>query len=552
MKKILFAVVALVAMASCATEEIVSSAAPEAIGFDSAFVDNSTRSNYDPSYTNTKLFPDFAAFAHVNGAVLFNNKAVTGSGINGTWTYDGTQYWVKNAKYNFAAIAPKTVTGGGYWNNAVTSVNGDYSAITTEFDFRSTSATDLLYAEVENITGKASGNSKIGFSFRHLLSKVKFSFKNDYSTEAFSIKVYDIRIENAYLDGHVKVTKNATEWTASTDSGNYCPILVGNVNVDGTTDHTVVSAFTYGTTLESHNECFLIPGAVPGGYEVTFKVDLLVGETLIDTYEHSAIVDFAPAPGMAYDINAVINHENIDPSTEQEAIEFTVTEIENWDQYTNVDATVMTSVATEAELKAAVAAGENVKLAADINLATPLRYAPVTRATTINEFVVDLNDHDLIAETTDAIVIEGNANLTINGNGNVKAATNDASSANALWVKYGNVVINGGNYYVGADNALRNDCIYLGAAAYKNDAANYPSSIVINGGTFETKVAEKGQYWVLNVQDDFYSAGSTIVVNGGSFKNFDPANNLSEGANTNFLAAGKTSTQNAEGWFVVE
>ena len=99
---------------------------------------------------------------------------------------------------------------------------------------------------------------------------------------------------------------------------------------------------------------------------------------------------------------------------------------------------------------------------------------------------------------------------------------------------------------------MRNDCIYLGASAYKNDAANYPSSIVINGGTFETKVAENGQYWVLNVQDDFYRAGSTIVVNGGSFKNFDPANNLSEGANTNFLAAGKTSTQNAEGWYVVE
>jgi hypothetical protein len=341
MKKILFAAAALVAMASCATEDIVLSAAPEAIGFDSAFVDNSTRSNYDPSYTNTKLFPDFAAFAHVNGAVLFNNKEVTGSGRNGTWTYDGTQYWVKGAKYNFAAIAPRTVNGVCYWSNAVTSVNSSKSAITTEFDFRSNSATDLLYAEVENITGKASGNDKIGFSFRHLLSKVKFSFKNEYSTEAFSIKVYDIRIVNAYKDGHVKVTKNTTEWTASTDSGNYCPILVGNVNVDGTNDPTVVSAFGNGTILESHNECFLIPGAVPGGYEVTFKVDLMVGETRIDTYEHSAIVDFAPAPGMAYDINAVINHKNIDPSTEQEAIEFTVTEVDAWDEYNqNYEATI--------------------------------------------------------------------------------------------------------------------------------------------------------------------------------------------------------------------
>lgn len=535
MKKILFAVVALVAMASCATEDIVSSAAPEAIGFDSAFVDNSTRSNYDPSYTNDNLFTDFAAFAHVNGAVLFNNKAVTGSGINGTWTYDGTQYWVKNAKYNFAAIAPKTVTGGGYWNNAVTSVNGDYSAITTEFDFRSTSATDLLYAEVENITGKASGNSKIGFSFRHLLSKVKFSFKNDYSTEAFSIKVYDIRIENAYLDGHVKVTKNATEWTASTDSGNYCPILVGNVNVDGTTDHTVVSAFTYGTTLESHNECFLIPGAVPGGYEVTFKVDLLVGETLIDTYEHSAIVDFAPAPGMAYDINAVINHENIDPSTEQEAIEFTVTEIENWDQYTNVDATVMTSVATAEQLAAAVAAGESVKLEADIALTNTLRYAPVTRATTINEFVVDLNGHNL-SSATDVFEVAGGT-LTITGNGEVRAATTNGTPYCAVWA-YGDAVvnINGGTYMIGYPADDYNDLIYAKESAVIN----------IYGGTFHNSGRENS--FVLNLKD---GSEADINVYGGSYEKFNPANNLSEGANTNFVVEGKTVEQDGD-WYIVK
>ena len=534
MKKILFAAAALVAMASCATEDIVSSAAPEAIGFDSAFVDNSTRSNYDPSYTNDNLFTDFAAFAHVNGAVIFNDKKVTGSGINGTWTYDGTQYWVKNAKYNFAAIAPKTVTGGGYWNNAVTSVNSDYSAITTEFDFRSTSATDLLYAEVENITGKASGNAKIGFSFRHLLSKVKFSFKNDYSTEAFSIRVYDIRIENAYLDGHVKVTNSATEWTASTDSGNYCPILVGNVNVDGAA-YTVASAFTYGTTLESHNECFLIPGAVPGGYEVTFKVDLLVGETLIDTYEHSAIVDFAPVPGMAYDINAVINHENIDPSTEQEAIEFTVTEIQNWDQYTNVDATVMTSVATEAELRAAIAAGESVKLADDINLTTPLRYAPVTRATTINEFVVDLNGHNL-SSATDVFEVSGGT-LNIIGDGEVHAATTNGEPYCAVWA-YGNAVvnINGGTYKIGYPDGDYNDLIY----AKENAVIN------IYGGTFHNSGRENA--FVLNLKD---GSKADINVYGGSYEKFNPANNESEGPNTNFVATGYKSVADGDYFKVV-
>ena len=542
MKKILFAAAALVAMASCATEDIVSSAAPEAIGFDSAFVDNSTRSNYDPSYTNTNLFPDFAAFAHVNEAVLFNDKVVTGSGINGTWTYQGTQYWVKGAKYNFAAIAPKTVTGGGYWKNAVTSVNSDFSAITTEFDFRSTSATDLLYAEVENITGKASGNAKIGFSFRHLLSKVKFSFKNEYSTEAFSIKVYDVQIENAYIDGHVKVTNNATEWTASTASTNFCPIAVGNVNVDGAAS-TVASPFGNGTTLESHSECFLIPGAVPGGYEVTFKVDLLVGETLIDTYEHSAIVDFAPAPGMAYDIYAVINHSNIDPSTSQEPIEFTVTKIENWDQYTNVDATVMTSVATEAELKAAIAAGENVKLAANIDLTAPIEISQNT--------IVDLNDKNITAdlflypgntvkEDSYAFWVKNGGNLTINGNGVISTA--DCKYSIAVWAQGGNVTINGGTFQNAGEGS---DLIYASANGH----------VVINGGVFNACEKQNGvagteeAYSALNLKGD--GTGSSITCYGGRFYKFNPADNKSEKPAVSFVAAGYKSVADGDYFKVV-
>ena len=536
MKKILFAAAALVAMASCATEDIVSRPAPEAIGFDSAFVDNSTRSNVDPSYTNDNLFADFAVFGHVKEAVLFKNKQVTGSGINGTWTYEGTQYWVNGAKYNFAAIAPMTTTNGCYWENAVTTVNAECSAITTEFDFHSNAVTDLLYAEAENITGKASGNTKIGFSFRHLLSKVKFSFKNEYSTEVFSIKVKDIRIENAYVDGHVKVTNNATEWTASNATSNLGQIYVGHTNVDGAAYNTDAPAYSYGTTLESHYECFLIPGAVPGGYNVTFTVELWVDDIQIETYNHSAVVDFAPAPGMAYDINAVLTPNNIDPTTSQEPIEFTVIEVKDWDQYTDVDAAVMTSVATAEQLAAAVAKGESVKLEADIALTNTLRYAPVTRATTIDEFVVDLNNHKISCEK-DVFEVAGGT-LTIIGNGEVHAATTNGTPYCAVWA-YGDAVVNiyGGTYKIGYPTGDYNDLIY----AKENAVIN------IYGGTFHNSGRENA--FVLNLKD---GSNADINVYGGSYEKFNPANNESEGPNTNFVAAGKTSTQNAEGWYVVE
>ncbi|MBO5890962.1 MAG: hypothetical protein J6Q28_06015, partial [Alistipes sp.] len=294
-------------------------------------------------------------------------------------------------------------------------------------------------------------------------------------------------------------------------------------------------AYSYGTTLESHNECFLIPGAVPGGYNVTFTVELWVGTTLIDTYNHSAIVDFDPAPGMAYDINAVINHNNIDPSTEQEAIEFTVTEIEDWDQYTDKDAAVMTSVATAEQLAAAVAAGESVKLTDDIVLTNTLRYAPVTRTTTIDEFIVDLNGHN-ISSTTDVFEVAGGT-LTIIGNGEVHAATTNGTPYCAVWA-YGDAVVNiyGGTYKIGYHDGDYNDLIY----AKENAVIN------IYGGTFHNSGRENA--FVLNLKD---GSAADINVYGGKYEKFNPADNLSEGANTNFVVAGKTVEQ-AGDWYTVK
>ena len=120
MKKTVLAVAALVAvgMTSCNNDEELLQG-NEAIGFSNVFVDNSTRSVDDPSYTNSNLFKDFAVYGFVENATLFNGNKVTGSGVNGNWTYEGTQYWIAGANYNFAAIAPKTDAGSGSCPSAV-------------------------------------------------------------------------------------------------------------------------------------------------------------------------------------------------------------------------------------------------------------------------------------------------------------------------------------------------------------------------------------------------------------------------------------------------
>ncbi|MBR1891832.1 MAG: hypothetical protein IJ811_05005 [Clostridia bacterium] len=57
---------------------------------------------------------------------------------------------------------------------------------------------------------------------------------------------------------------------------------------------------------------------------------------------------------------------------------------------------------------------------------------------------------------------------------------------------------------------------------------------------------------MLNCYDANYKAGTaTVTVNGGEFKGFNPANNLAEGENTNFLGEGYTVTEE-NGFYTVE
>lgn len=333
MKKIFVAMLALAAAAACSNEEIVS-VNREAIGFDNAFINNSVRSVIDPSYSNTNLFGDFAVYGFVENASLFNNVEVEGP----DWTYTNTQYWITGAKYNFAAIAPFANGKSGVFSVAADADNNYVG--TTTLPFTNVDGTnDLLYAQNAQIVGAASNNSVVEFDFRHILSKVKFSFKNDYNASTATIKVYDVQIQNAWESATATLGVTSTAW--GSHAGDVV-LLFGNASDDEATEakENAEVAYAYGKTYETLNERLLIPGVAPAvtgvnnvtnAYKVTFKVDLLVNGTKIKDYAHTAYVEFAPVAGYSYDIKAEINAENIDPANEQEPIVFSVTGIDGWD-----------------------------------------------------------------------------------------------------------------------------------------------------------------------------------------------------------------------------
>lgn len=336
MKKIILAALAIAALASCNKTEVVGVTESNAIAFDNAFVDNATKSVNDPSFTNSNLFSDFAVYGFVEGAVLFDgtqvSKVITNDDLDSDWKYAGTQYWIAGAKYNFNAVAP--VTNGGWTKE-------DADKTSTTLSFTNNGTTDLLYATTAQ-EGKVSGNAQVAFSFRHVLSKVKFSFENAYNATNATIRVKDITITNPHKTADVVLTA-ATEWSshALAPVDDVFTLSFGMASDDEATPvvkENVEVAYAFGKTYESQNELFLIPSATDYEYEVTFNVELLVSGSVVKTYAHTVKAEFAPAPGNSYDIKAVINATNIDPNNAQEPIEFTVNTLPDWGTANNVNA----------------------------------------------------------------------------------------------------------------------------------------------------------------------------------------------------------------------
>ena len=332
MKKIFVAMLALAAATACSNDELVS-VNQEAIGFDNAFINNSVRSVETPGYSTAKIFDDFAVYGFVEGASLFNGVKVSkdGSGLDAdkyagqtstSWKYEGTQYWIAGADYKFYAVAP--FEGG--WSVKTGTTPLDSGAT---LSFTTTDGTqDLLYAPIVERKGALSGNVAVEFNFKHILSKVKFSFKNGYNASAATIKVKNIKITNPYKTGEVALAAAAT-WSEQAVAEDFTLNFGMATDAEETADkENIEVAYAYGKTYESQNERLLIPGNKE--WEISFVVELLVSGKKIDEYEHTAKATIDFQPGHSYNINAEITASNIDPEHAQEPIEFTVTPISDW------------------------------------------------------------------------------------------------------------------------------------------------------------------------------------------------------------------------------
>lgn len=298
MKKILIAIFAIAAISACNKAEIINAPEGEAIAFGNAFVDNATKAE-DPSYGTSKSLTSFKVWGTVNATddkkvAIFADDLVEGTvGANSVWNCaNKTQYWIADAKYNFAAVV-----------NGI-NINLGADLLPAEIEFDADGSKDLLYAKSIEYTGKTSGNDKVAFTFSHLLSKVKFNITNN-SSEA---KGYSFLIKN------IKINGNKT-------SGKY---IVADESWSATAGDYTFNEITVASGAASA-ECDAEQLLIPGSVTVSFTVDIIYNNATISTKDYTSSTQTLDA-GNAYSFNIKVSVG--------EPIQFTVAANPTWTDVT--------------------------------------------------------------------------------------------------------------------------------------------------------------------------------------------------------------------------
>lgn len=280
MKKIFFAVVAVVAMTACAKEDIVREAPRQAIGFGELFVDNATRADYSDT---TVLVDRFKVYGTVtskttpaNTINLFNGADVTrGTAAYGdVWACSQTEYWLPNCDYAFQAVVDGEINNG-----TIAYTRGQNKGTDT--------VSDLLYATANVSTNEdavPSGNlgteqtyngakvRPVAFTFTHLLSKVKFTV-NSTATGNYKHSVTNI-VMTGYNSGTYTISHNDNgelngTWAGNLDDGKLSPI-----------DFDDITNVTSSASMSCTDE-LLIP--ISDSFNVSFTVTTYNGNTEMGT-----------------------------------------------------------------------------------------------------------------------------------------------------------------------------------------------------------------------------------------------------------------------------
>lgn len=314
--------VAVAALTSCTNEEVTEVAQNRAITF-SNFVNNNTKAvtglDADKMSTNFYVIGYYGAEDNVTTPVFENEISTT------------TYYWIANNHYQFAAYANGIVVDDGNAEDIkLADENVTYTAGNnlTISNYSVNDKNDLVAAISTDVNcSSATGNTAVGLTFYHLLSKVCFTFTSPVG-ENYTLKISGLKF-NAKSTG-AKCEFDGT--TATWSEGANADYSYEEIE-DLTVEENEQADGTYMKTVEK----LAIPQAVPSDnnqIEVSFTATIS-GTGLEEKSANlsgtlSVPSDNAWKAGYVYNYTTEITAEKIDPSLENQKITFTVNKVEEW------------------------------------------------------------------------------------------------------------------------------------------------------------------------------------------------------------------------------
>lgn len=226
MKKslIIFAAAAL-AMTACTTTKDIDYGVAQAskqVSFTS-HVNKNTRALVNDNFNQFIVFGTYVTTTSTTPIQIFNGTTVTKTGAD--WTYtDEARYWIKDASYTFYAYSKENGTTGTSRLNGKELTFVDYTVDGTPENQK-----DLVFAAAENVVGKETGNAKVAFDFKHILSKIRFNFTSNFP-EGYTIKVDNVEVRNFRDKGTFTASTGA--WTNQTRSDEMLKVSVPFAEAD--------------------------------------------------------------------------------------------------------------------------------------------------------------------------------------------------------------------------------------------------------------------------------------------------------------------------------
>lgn len=212
-KSLIILAAAALAMAACTTTKDIDYGVAQAskqVSFTS-HVNKNTRALSNDNFSQFNVFGSYTTETSTTPTQVFNDIAVTKNGTD--WTYSGdARYWIKDATYTFYAYSKE---------NAKTTTSRFNAAELTLENYIVNAANDnqkdLVFASAKNIIGKESGNEKVAFDFKHILSKIRFTFTSNFPV-GYKVRVDQVEVRNFRDQG--TFTASTGEWSAQSRTNN--------------------------------------------------------------------------------------------------------------------------------------------------------------------------------------------------------------------------------------------------------------------------------------------------------------------------------------------